>query len=118
MKSTYQTSKPLEQRIAESNAMKEKYPDRVCVICEKSVHAGDIPNIDKVKYLVPNTITVGQFMYIIRKRLNVDSGKCIFFFINDNFLPPTSAVMIDLYAKYKNEDGLLYFTYATENTFG
>lgn len=118
MKSAYRESKTFQQRLNESTSMKEKYPDRVCVICEKSARSGDIPTIDKVKYLVPNTITVGQFMFTIRKRLNIDSGKCIFFFINENYLPPTSAIMIDLYAKYKNEDGLLYFTYATENTFG
>ena len=116
--SAYKKSKPFERRLEESRAMKEKYPDRVCVICEKGKSAGEIPNLDKNKYLVPCTLTVGQFIYIIRKRLDLNPAKAIFLFTENRVLPPTSMTMVDLYARNKDDDGLLYLTYATENTFG
>lgn len=57
------------------------------VICEKADRS-DIPDIDKKKYLVPADLTVGQFVYVIRKRIKLSPEKAIFIFIN-NVLPPT-----------------------------
>ena len=44
-----------------------RYPDRIPVICEKDPRS-DIPPVDKRKYLIPMDLTVGQFVYVIRKR--------------------------------------------------
>ena len=47
-----------------------------------------IPDIDKKKYLVPADLTVGQFVYVIRKRIRVSPEQAIFMFVR-NVLPPT-----------------------------
>ncbi|KAF6145711.1 hypothetical protein GIB67_010672 [Kingdonia uniflora] len=95
------------------------------VIVEK-VERSDIPNIDKKKYLVPADLTVGQFVYVIRKRIKLSAEKAIFIFV-DNVLPPTAftvglatagAIMSAIYEEKKDEDGFLYVTYSGENTFG
>ncbi|KAE9261635.1 hypothetical protein PR003_g33851, partial [Phytophthora rubi] len=88
----------------------------VQVICEKAGRS-DIPDIDKKKYLVPADLTVGQFVYVIRKRIKVSPEKAIFIFIN-NVLPPTAALMSNIYKEQKDSDGFLYVTYSGENTFG
>ncbi|KAH9325727.1 hypothetical protein KI387_005905, partial [Taxus chinensis] len=75
------------RRQAESARIREKYPDRIPVIVEKAERA-DIPDIDKKKYLVPADLTVGQFVYVVRKRINLSSEKAIFIFVK-NILPPT-----------------------------
>lgn len=56
------------------------------VICEK-VEKSDIATIDKKKYLVPADLTVGQFVYVIRKRIKLSPEKAIFIFV-DEVLPP------------------------------
>ncbi|CAK9173199.1 unnamed protein product [Ilex paraguariensis] len=86
------------------------------VIVEKAERS-DIPNIDKKKYLVPADLTVGQFVYVIRKRIKLSAEKAIFIFV-DNALPPTGAIMSAIYEEQKDEDGFLYVTYSGENTFG
>lgn len=86
------------------------------VIVEKAERS-DIPNIDKKKYLVPADLTVGQFVYVIRKRIKLSAEKAIFIFV-DNVLPPTGAIMSAIYEEKKDEDGFLYVTYSGENTFG
>jgi len=106
----------LEERLEESKKIIEKYPERIPIIVEKQC-TSDIPEIDKHKFLVPSDITVGQFIYIIRKRIKLQPDKSIFVFIK-NILPPPAANMCDIYNKYKCEDGFIYFTYAGENTFG
>ena len=93
-----------------------RYPDRIPVICERDPRS-DIPPVDKRKYLIPMDLTVGQFVYVIRKRINIPSDKAIFIFVN-NTLPPTAALMSTVYEQHRDEDGFMYFTYSGENTFG
>lgn len=40
------------------------------------------------RYLVPADLTVGQFVYVIRKRIKLSPEKAIFIFVK-NVLPPT-----------------------------
>ncbi|CAK9195211.1 unnamed protein product [Sphagnum troendelagicum] len=115
-KSSFKQEHPLEKRQAEAARIRDKYPDRIPVIVEKA-EKSDIPDIDKKKYLVPADLTVGQFVYVIRKRIKLSSEKAIFIFVK-NVLPPTAAMMSSIYEEHKEEDGFLYFTYSGENTFG
>jgi GABA(A) receptor-associated protein len=104
------------KRYNESKNIIKKYPSRIPIIVERQQNS-KIQDIDKHKYLVPNDLTVGQFIYVIRKRINLSPEKAIFIFIN-NVLPPTSSLMSSIYSLYKNKDGFLYVTYSGENTFG
>ena len=47
------------------------------------------------RYLVPSDLTVGQFVYVIRKRIKVSPEKAIFMFVR-NVLPPTGEGISDL----------------------
>lgn len=100
---------PPEHRCIESAKIRNKYPDRVpvseasgicrgcligdlwalitslCVIGQvivEKVSGSQIMDIDKRKYLVPSDITVAQFMWIIRKRIQLPSEKAIFLFVD------------------------------------
>lgn len=75
-----------EKRKSEAERIRAKYPDRVPVICEKADRS-DIPDIDKKKYLVPADLTVGQFHYVIRKRIKLAPEKALFLFCS-NSIPP------------------------------
>lgn len=113
---TFKEEHPLEKRQSEAARIREKYPERVPVIVEKA-EKSDIPEIDKKKYLVPADLTVGQFVYVIRKRIKLSPEKAIFIFVK-NVLPPTAALMSSIYQDHKDDDGFLYITYSGENTFG
>jgi len=106
----------LEKRQSESARIRDKYPDRIPVIVEKAGKT-DVPEIDKKKYLVPADLTVGQFIYVVRKRIKLSPEKAIFVFVKDT-LPPTASLMSAIYEENKDEDGFLYMTYSGENTFG
>lgn len=106
----------VRQRKSEAKRIRHKYPDRIPVIVEKS-KTSHIANIDKRKYLVPQDLTVGQFVYVIRKRIKIPPECAIFIFVN-NSLPSTSRLMSDVYKEHKSEDLFLYITYSGESTFG
>ncbi|KAI4753402.1 hypothetical protein E4T51_13455 [Aureobasidium sp. EXF-12344] len=132
MRSKFKDEHPFEKRKAEAERIRQKYTDRIPVslyaafvatlglhtdvvatqvICEK-VEKSDIATIDKKKYLVPSDLTVGQFVYVIRKRIKLSPEKAIFIFV-DEVLPPTAALMSSIYEEHKDEDGFLYITYVT-----
>ena len=113
---TFKNKFPLKKRTDESTRIRKKYPDRVPVIVEKD-ESSDIDNIDKKKYLVPADLTVGQFVYVVRKRIKLEPEKAIFWFIN-NTLPPTSSLMSHVYNEHKDTDGFLYIVYSDESAFG
>ena len=116
MRSKFREEHPLDQRKAEADRIRRKYPNRIPVICEK-LEKSDVTSIDKKKYLVPEELSVGQFIVVIRRRIQLAPEKAIFIFVND-ILPPTAMLMSQLYDQYKDEDGFLYITYSGENTFG
>ena len=73
--------------------------------------------IDKVKYLVPKDMTMAKFIFIIRKRINLEPSQSLFIMIN-NSMVVGSRLISDVYDDMKDEDGFLYVTYTSENTFG
>ncbi|KAG2262267.1 hypothetical protein Bca4012_013087 [Brassica carinata] len=81
---SFKLEHPLERRQIEASRIRDKYPDRVPVIVEKAERS-DVPNIDKKKYLVPADLTVGQFVYVVRKRIKLSAEKAIFVFVKNTF---------------------------------
>ncbi len=104
-------------RSDESRRVLEKYPDRIPVICEIDPNNSSVIHLKKIKYLVPDSLTVGQFVYVLRKQMTLRPEEAVFIMIN-NILPPTSALMSQIYAQHKDFDGFLYVFCVRENTFG
>lgn len=106
------------KRKAESTKIREKYPDRVPIICEKDPKS-KIKDVDKTKYLVPNDLTVSQFSFIIRKRLEMSKDAALFLLVSGKHSITGDSSMSEIYEKYKDaEDGFLYIAYASELTWG
>jgi GABA(A) receptor-associated protein len=115
--SQYQKNHSFTERKSEIDRIRQKYPQKVPVVVERAKDSKNVPDIDKNKFLVPEELTVGQFMFVIRKRIKLAPEQALFIFVN-NELPPTSAIMSHIYEKHKSECGFLYTTYSGESCFG
>jgi GABA(A) receptor-associated protein len=111
--------KPSKFTRVEALRVLNKYPERIPVIVNRSTTASQqTPHIDCHKFLVPDDLTVGQFMYVIRKRIALAPHEAMFLFI-DNTVPLNSRLMSSVYDEMRDEKTLfLYVTYSLENTFG
>lgn len=116
MKWSYKEAHSFEKRRAEAEKMRRKYPDRIPVIVEKSPKAR-FPDLEKSKFLVPNDLTVGQFYFLVRKRIQLRPEEALFFFVN-NVIPPSSATMGALYEEHRDEDSFLYIAVSDESVYG
>jgi GABA(A) receptor-associated protein len=100
----------------EVELLKEKYPNYIPII----VRSRDKKIVlRKQKFLVGGDITFGQFMSIIRKKMeSLKPSEAIFVFIN-NAIPPASNFLSVVYSQNKDvETNMLYMDVCKENTFG
>ena len=89
----------------------------VSVLTQIDMHRLFVHALDACRYLVPVDLTVGQFVYVIRKRIKLRPEKAIFIFVS-SVLPPSAALMSSIYEEHRDEDGFLYIQYSGEHTFG
>ena len=115
--SDFKKSFPLQKRIEEARRIRLKYPDRVPIIAENSPTNSSIPNIDKSRFLVPADLTLSQFIFVIRKRILLQSDQALFLMINNKLMPGSNTIQ-EIYATEKDVDGFLYVTITGESVFG
>ncbi|KAK6026700.1 putative gamma-aminobutyric acid receptor-associated protein, partial [Ostertagia ostertagi] len=116
MKWAYKEENNFEKRRAEGDKIRRKYPDRIPVIVERAPKSR-LRDLDKKKYLVPSDLTVGQFYFLIRKRIHLRPEDALFFFVN-NVIPQTMTTMGQLYQDHHEEDLFLYIAYSDESVYG
>jgi len=110
----------LAERKQEFDSISARHEDRCPVICEPRDLNHD-PIIDKAKFLIPKDLTVGQFMYIVRKRIQLNPEESLFLMTghHGNVMLPNAMNIYDAYLQYRDKnDGFLYVIYTLENTFG
>ena len=118
-----------------------KNPDRVPIIISSNSF-----KIDKLKYIVPNSITIGELMIMLRKKNNINPQEAIFLFIKDNnsnnnininpnnsdkskskikskkenegILVPSSSTLGTLHHQHKDENLILHIFFEKEAVFG
>lgn len=118
MDNSFKKNNSFEKRKIESGKIIEKHPNKIPVVINKYSKCKDLEDLDKKKFLIPDSLVVGNITTIIKKRLNLSPEKSIFLYCDDNSICPTSSTMSTVYKQSKNEDGFLYLYYVGENTFG
>lgn len=113
----YKKLKNLQERKIEFDRIRAKFTDRIPIVCERAPKS-KLPTTSKIKYLIPQDLTLGQFLFVIRKQIALPAHQAIFIIVGGNILTSSSSLS-DVYSKYKDkDDGFLYITYTGENTFG
>ena len=110
----------MSDQLFKINSIMARHPTRIPCWIDKASTEKSLPEVSdgRKKYLIEKDMTVGQVMYIIRKRVNINEKKAIFLFVDGSVLPPNTAHMGELYKDHARDDGMLYLTYRAESTFG
>ena len=97
--------------------IREQYPNKVPVLVYKSPKS-KVPDMERNKFLINGDVTMGQFLYIVRKRISLAPEKALFFLIDGKILPTVSSTMAEVYDAHKNESSLLVLNFQEESVFG
>jgi GABA(A) receptor-associated protein len=104
--------------IKDASQILQKHPDRIPCIVNRSQRS-TLPDIDKHNFLVPRDLTMGQFMYIIRKRIKLPESMSLLLMSSKNNSMFTQEITMGMvYEQHRHPDGFLYLIYTGENTFG
>ena len=87
------------------------------VIVERFHKERNLPQLDKTKFLVPQELTMSQFVTIIRNRMSLTSTQAFYLLIDDKGIASMSMTLTELYEKKKNADGFLYMSYASQGRY-
>lgn len=114
----FKTKRSFVTRKDEVMKIKNRFPNKVPLIVEKYHKERNLPTLEKKKYLVPQEITMSQFMVIIRNRMRIKPNQALYLIINNRSMLSMSLTMAQAYEYYGDEDGFLYVTYASQEVFG
>tara|TARA_B100001094_G_scaffold332622_1_gene405494 strand:- start:1893 stop:2243 length:351 start_codon:yes stop_codon:yes gene_type:complete len=116
MENKFKLKSTFEKRKQESDTIKQKYPDRIPIIVQKHIKS-TLNDVDKCKYLVPKDMTMGQFLFVVRKRIKLGPEQALFITVNGTLVSSVKTIG-DISFDLSDEDGFLYVIYTNENTFG
>ncbi|GIZ02635.1 hypothetical protein CEXT_377441 [Caerostris extrusa] len=115
---TFKQRKSLATRKEEVENIRTKFPTKIPVIVERYHKETQLPLLDKTKFLVPQELTVSQFLTIIRNRMHLGANQAFYLLINNKSIASMSKTVAEVYLENKDEDGFLYVTYASQEMFG
>ena len=99
------------QRLLDNN------PNKIPVIIHKR---NDSKNV--MKFMIPTEATLLDFLFVLRKRIKLDSTQAIFLSAKNSeekyIMISADLNMQQIYDQYKNDKLLLELIYCEENTFG
>ena len=94
------------------------HPGRIPVFVTRATNTcKDIPDLQRKKFLVSGDLTIGQFIYVVRRQLVLKPEQALFMFVGD-ILPVSSQTLREVYGRYASTDGALRLTYTSESAFG
>ncbi|XP_069911057.1 microtubule-associated proteins 1A/1B light chain 3C-like isoform X2 [Oryctolagus cuniculus] len=90
----------------------------LAVIVERYPREKLLSLLDKTKFLVPQELTMSQFLSIIRSRMVLRATEAFYLLVDNKSLVSMSMTMAEIYQDYKDKDGFVYMTYASQEMFG
>ena len=106
----------LETRIRDRERIEALHPGYIPTIVNPGSES--TPPIKKQKYMLSRDLTGAQLIYIIRRRVALDSRQALFLLCNGRMITAND-VLVTLHERNRDpEDGYLYITYTLENAFG
>lgn len=107
----------------------EQHSEKRPLVVDRHASANPLtlPAPRNVKFLVPEALTVAAFLRVLRRQLGEGDDddddallphQALYLYTDGGALCMCSSTISNVYERYRNQDGFLYLSYMSENTFG
>mmetsp|Transcript_12655 Transcript_12655/g.18447 ORF Transcript_12655/g.18447 Transcript_12655/m.18447 type:complete len:117 (-) Transcript_12655:375-725(-) len=107
----------LETRKSQCFQLLKLHPNKIPIILEPSQLKSSFV-LGENKFLVPNSYTLQELVFHLRKRLKMRKTDGLFLVIGDRHLTCLNKTIKAIYEEHRNLDGFLYVKYSTEACWG
>lgn len=114
----YKQRRTYSQRQNDAAEIRETHPEQIPLIIEKYCREKNLPQMDQIKFLVAKNLTMCELQGVIRRRLHLQSTRSLYLIVNNRSVVSNSTLLCEVYERDKDDDGFLYMTYASQETFG
>ncbi|XP_046877065.1 microtubule-associated proteins 1A/1B light chain 3C [Hypomesus transpacificus] len=114
----FKQRKCLATRQDEVCSIRSKFPNKLPVIVERYIREKTLPLLDKTKFLVPFELTLGQFLCLLRSKIDLEATEALYLLVSERSMSCMSSSMGEVYSQHSDPDGFLYITYASQEMFG
>lgn len=122
----YKEQTNIEERKLKSAELLKEHPGRIPTIIEKDqklieqeskLNSNNFTQT-KTKFLFNGTDSMDFVIAFIKSQLNLEATQSIFILVQGKYSMSGNTFVQNIYKKYKDEDGFLYFTISTELVWG
>jgi len=126
--SSYKNSVSFNARKEATKNILNKYPDKcpIYLTFDNKIKLKQKAGTNFNKYIINNNLTIGQYMQVLKKRVEMGEKIALTLFVNiykndkliNTILPTLSMSIEQAYTQFCDADGFLYMNLVAENTFG
>uniref|UniRef100_A0A8C1AFY0 Microtubule-associated protein 1 light chain 3 gamma, like n=1 Tax=Cyprinus carpio carpio TaxID=630221 RepID=A0A8C1AFY0_CYPCA len=100
----FKQRKCLATRKDEVCTIRSKFPNKLPVIVERYPREKKLPLLDKTKFLVPHELTLGQFLSLLRSKIELEASQALYLLISGKKMSCLSASMGEVYSQFRDPD--------------
>lgn len=111
-------SRPIEERKAESRALREKYPDFAPVIIQLHERSRLPQTLHNHLLSVPRNFAVRDLTHAVRKKVRLSKTTVMSLFIDRRYLLSPDLTVSEMYDRWCSEDGFVYILCSDQEQLG
>jgi len=105
-------------RKEETSSIRTRYPDQIPVVTKTRSGSGLPTSFQGAKFLVKGDFLMSDFLTVVRHKMSLPKDRALVMFAADREMVTGEQRLGEVYQKYANRDGFLYFWCYDQSALG